>query len=333
MTVTMPASEERARDKRSLALRLASARCALLIALALLSGCSAGEGRNSDRLPGNKNNHPPVVKSVTVLPEPLVLSGPLTVRVEAQDADLDNLTFRYRWQVNGKFATGQTRESLPPELLKRDDQVVVEVTPFDGTIEGAPVLSAPVSVMNTAPILSHVSVDFDHAAQGRRLVAKVDVVDVDQDPVSLVYRWSKNETVLKEGDENTLSLTDMTAKDTIQVDVTAADGKTNGTATLSGRFALSNSSPTITSKPSRAPDGNVFEYLVKATDPDGDPITYGLEVSPPGMTIEANTGLVHWEVTPEAKGSHRVKVVAKDPHGGFAEQEFDLSLSAPAKSS
>ena len=333
MMVSKPASKGQARDNRSRALRLARVPWLLVVALALLVGCSAGEGRTSDHLPGNKSNHPPVVRSVTVLPTPVVLSGPLTVRVEAQDLDLDNLTFRYRWQVNGQFIKGQTRESLPPELLKREDQVAVEVTPFDGTIEGSPILSAPVSVVNTAPILSQVSVDFDHEAQGRRVVAKVEVVDVDHDPVSLVYRWRKDETVLKEGEENTLSVADLTAKDLIQVDVTASDGHSDGTATLSGQFALSNSSPTITSKPSRAPDGNVFEYIVKATDPDGDPIIYGLEVSPPGMTIEANTGRVHWEVTPGAKGSHRVKVVAKDPHGGYAEQEFDLSLSMPAPTS
>lgn len=333
MPVHTPALENEARDKRSRAIRLTPGSWPVLVALVLLSGCSVGEGSSSDRLPENKSNHPPVVKSVAVLPIPLVLSGPLTVRVDAQDLDLDNLTFRYRWQVNGNFITGQTGDSLPPELLKRDDQVAVEATPFDGTTEGAPVLSAPVPVMNTPPVLSHISVDFDHEAQGRRLVAKVDVVDPDHDPVSLVYRWRKNETVLKEGEENTLSVTDLTAKDDIQVEVIASDGNSDGTTTLSGRFALSNSSPTITSKPSRTPNGNMFEYIVKATDPDGDPITYGLEVSPPGMTIEASTGRVHWEVTPGAKGSHRVKVVAKDPHGGYAEQEFDLALSVPPQSS
>jgi hypothetical protein len=46
------------------------------------------------------------------------------------------------------------------------------------------------------------------------------------------------------------------------------------------------------------------------------------------MTIEAKTGRIHWGVTPDQKGNHRIRVVAKDPHGGFATQEFDLSLTA-----
>jgi Putative Ig domain len=303
------------------------------VTLALFSGCSSGESANSDRLPRGPNNHAPVVKSVAILPSPLVLSEPLTVLVEAQDSDLNTINFRYRWLANGTIITGQTRESLPPELLKRGDQVIVEVTPFDGVAEGAPFRSASVPVMNTAPILSRLSVEIDHEAQGGRLLAKVDVVDPDNDPVSLVYRWRKDEKVLKEGEDNTLPITGLTAKDLIQVDVTASDGNTDGAATLSGQFTMSNSSPTITSKPSLSPNGNVFEYLVQASDPDGDPITYGLEVSPPGMTIDEKTGRVHWMVTPEAKGSYRIKVVAKDSQGGFASQEFDLSVNAPKRTS
>jgi hypothetical protein len=302
------------------------------VALLLLSACLSGEGSEPASRTSGPPNHPPVVKTASIVPSPLTLSGPLTVRVEAQDLDLNTLNFRYRWLINGQVIAGQTRESLPPELLKRGDQVAVEVMPFDGTIEGAAFRSAVASVVNTSPIISHVSVEFDHAAQGRQLLAKIDVVDPDHDAVSLTYRWRKNETVLKEGEGNTLDLIGLTAKDTIQVDVTASDGALNGTATITERFMMSNSSPTIVSKPSPSPNGDQYSYLVQATDADGDVITYGLEVAPPGMTIEANTGQIHWGITSDVKGSYQVRVVAKDPQGGFATQEFDLSLTASSKS-
>ena len=70
---------------------------------------------------------------------------------------------------------------------------MVEVTPFDGTIVGAPFRSVPSPVVNTAPILSNVLVDLDHHAQGRQALATVDIVDPDQDSVSLTYQWLKNE--------------------------------------------------------------------------------------------------------------------------------------------
>jgi hypothetical protein len=50
------------------------------------------------------------------------------------------------------------------------------------------------------------------------------------------------------------------------------------------------------------------------------------------MTIEANTGRIHWGITSEAKGKYQVRVVAKDPQGGFARQDFDLSVNAMSKS-
>lgn len=323
----------RARDEKFRALSWLSAAAGLSASVLLLSGCFSGEGsETASRTSSGAANHPPVVKAASIMPSPLTLSGPLTVRVEAQDLDLNTLSFRYRWLVNGQASSGQTRESLPPELLKRGDQVAVEITPFDGTIEGTVFRSAAVSVVNTPPIISRVSVEFDHDTQGRQLLAKVDVVDPDHDAVSMTYRWRKNETVLKEGEGNTLDLTGVTAKDTIQVDVTASDGVPDGIATVTERFTLSNSSPTIVSKPSSSPNGDQYDYLVQATDEDGDAITYALEVAPPGMTIGAKTGRIRWGVTPDMKGSHRVRVIAQDSQGGFATQEFDLSLTAPSKS-
>lgn len=335
MTVVASCSEERARGRWSRALSSGRGRWWLPAAFVLLSGCFSHEEGGSgggNRLSGDKSNHAPVVNAVAILPTPVVLSAPLTVRVEAQDLDLNTLSFRYRWLVNGQIVEGKTGESLQPELLKRGDQVAVEVTPFDGTIEGAAFRSAAAAVVNTPPIISDVSVEFDHAAQGRQLLVKVDLVDPDHDAVSLTYRWKKNETVLKEGEENTLDLAGLTAKDTIRVDVTASDGAPDGSVTVTEQFTLSNSSPTIVSKPSSLPNGDQYDYLVQATDEDGDAITYELEVAPHGMTIGAKTGRIHWGVTPDKNGSHRVRVIARDSQGGFATQEFELSLTAPSKS-
>ena len=335
MTVYTPASEKWARDRRFRALPSGGVRWWLPVAFALLSGCFSheeGGESGSNGLSGEKGNRSPLVKAVAILPTPVVLSSPLTVRVEAQDLDLNTLSFRYRWLVNGQVIAGQTRESLQPELLKRGDQVAVEVIPFDGKIEGAAFRSVAVAVVNTPPLISEVSLEFDHAAQGQQLLAKVDVVDPDHDAVSLTYRWRKNETFLKEGEENTLDLAGITAQDAILMDVIASDVEPDGIAAVTEWFAMSNSSPTIVSKPSPLPKGTQYDYLVKATDADGDTITYELEVAPTGMTIEAKTGQIHWGIRPDLVGSHKVRVIAKDSQGGFAKQEFDLSLVAGTKS-
>ena len=318
----------RAQEEWSRALTGVAVVAGLSATLLLVAGCLSGEESETARQAAGVTNHPPVVKAASIMPSPSTRSGPLRVRIEAQDLDLNTLSFRYRWLVNGEVMAGQTQESLPPERFQRGDQVAVEVTPFDGTIVGAPFRSAYSPVVNTAPIISNVLVDFDQRAQGRQVLATVDVVDPDQDSVSLTYQWLKNDTVVKEGESNTLDLGGLTAKDIIRVNVTASDGNPDGTTTVSGRFAMSNSAPTIVSNPQLSPQGDQFDYLVQATDPDGDSITYALEVAPPGMTIEANTGRISWGITPDVKGSYQVRVVAKDSQGGFAVQEFELSIKA-----
>ena len=323
---------EPAREKSNRTFKLVGIVGALVTALAFFWG---GLSRDKNEMAGQAigtSNHSPVVKAVSILPNPLNLSGPISVRVEAQDLDQQTMVFRYRWLVNGHVMSGQSLSTLPAQLVKRGDQVSVEVIPFDGISEGTPFQSVPVTVTNTAPIISDITVDLDHDVQGRRLLAKVDVADPDQDSVTLTYRWRKNETVLKEGEDSALDLADLTAKDIVHVDVTASDGTPAGSITVSERFTLTNSSPSIVSSPTASPRGDRYEYLVRATDPDGDPLTYVLEVSPPGMTIEAETGQIRWIVNSEAAGNHRVRVVAKDPQGGFATQEFDLSLNKPTKS-
>ena len=325
--LSRPASgaPRRAQDHWSCALPgLAAAMGALL-----LSACLGDNGTANS--PAESGNHPPTIKAVSILPTPAVLAGPLRVRVEAQDLDLDTIKFKYRWSVNGKVIVEQTQDSFSPDLLRRGDQVVVEVTPFDGVIEGTPFRSIPASVVNTAPIISNVDVEFDYQGQGRRMMAKVDVIDPDNDSVSLKYRWRKNETIVKEGEDNTFDLASVTAADAMHVDVTASDGNPDGSSTVSQRFALSNSAPTIVSTPSKSATGGTYEYQVKASDPDGDPITYKLEEGPPGMSIVEQTGQIRWIVTPDAHGTYRIKVVAQDNRGGFASQDFDLSLAAPPR--
>ena len=304
----------------------------LVAALALVWGGMSGDKNEPAGQVSGTSNHAPVVKAVSILPNPLNLAGSISVRVEAQDLDQQTMVFRYRWLVNGHVISGQTLSTLPAQLLKRGDQVSVEVIPFDGITAGAPFQSVPVTVVNTAPIISDVAVDLDHDVQGRRLLAKVNVMDPDHDSVTVTYRWRKNETILKEGEDNALDLADLTAKDIVNVEVTASDGTPHGSTTVEERFTLTNSSPSIISSPTASPRGDLYEYLVRATDPDGDPLTYALEVSPPGMTIQAETGQIRWVISPETKGSHQVRVVVKDPQGGFATQDFDLSLNHPTKS-
>ena len=86
----------RARNKAFRTLPQLTAAAGIAATLLVLLGCSSGEKSEPASRASGIANHPPVVKAASIMPSPLTLSGPLTVRVEAQDLDLNTISFRYR---------------------------------------------------------------------------------------------------------------------------------------------------------------------------------------------------------------------------------------------
>ena len=70
--------------------------------------------------------------------------------------------------------------------------------------------------------------------------------------------------------------------------------------------------------------GENYSYDVQATDPDGDTLTYGLEVYPEGMWIEPDSGVIRWAPNFKQIGTHDVTVVVEDGRGGKTTQIFDV---------
>jgi len=75
---------------------------------------------------------------------------------------------------------------------------------------------------------------------------------------------------------------------------------------------LFNQAPIITSDPILNVIWNTeYVYDVEADDPDGDVLTYSLAVSPSGMTIDPDTGVIEWIPTVES-GLYQVVVEVSD---------------------
>ncbi|WP_046225224.1 choice-of-anchor A family protein [Vibrio sp. ECSMB14106] len=76
-----------------------------------------------------------------------------------------------------------------------------------------------------------------------------------------------------------------------------------------------------------------YQYVVVATDPDQDPITYSLAQSPNGMMINPITGVISWVTTyipASSFGKFPVEVIATDDKGEFDSQIFAVRLDAPS---
>ncbi len=101
----------------------------------------------------------PVIDSVSITPTAPTTNQTLTADVTSHDADGDTVTYRYQWNKNGNSLTGQTASTLDLSLAgngDKGDSITVTVTPNDGTVDGAPVTSGPVTVQNTPPTINDV---------------------------------------------------------------------------------------------------------------------------------------------------------------------------------
>ena len=88
-----------------------------------------------------------------------------------------------------------------------------------------------------------------------------------------------------------------------------------------------NDAPQITSTAvTTATEDQVYSYDVDATDPDvGDEITFSLDESPTGMTIDAATGLIQWTPDNSQAGDQDVTVRVEDAAGLYDTQSFTIN--------
>ena len=90
-----------------------------------------------------------------------------------------------------------------------------------------------------------------------------------------------------------------------------------------------NRAPVITSTPrGRATPGQPYEYLVTASDPDGDAIRYELNNTDAAFTIDPGTGRISW--LPTQAGLFTVQVATIDARGARAMQAFVIEAKANA---
>jgi hypothetical protein len=119
------------------------------------------------------------------------------------------------------------------------------------------------------------------------------------------------------------------------VDVAFAGGSYYIADALNNRIRRAgpdNAPPVITSTPvTTATEGALYTYDVDATDANvGDVLTYYLNISPLGMTIDSSTGLISWtpngsQVSPP---DTPVTVMVDDNNGGSVTQSFAITVAS-----
>ncbi|MBE9527754.1 MAG: hypothetical protein IME99_00785 [Proteobacteria bacterium] len=127
-------------------------------------------------------NTVPEVRRISLTPEELYAGVDVTAEIEAVDADGDEVGYSIRWFVNGSEVVTVLSNRIEGRQFAREDEISVEVVPYDADGDG--VLYAPLSVtvpngppsFTSLPNLSFLSDEYLYQA-----------VAVDPDGDELIY--------------------------------------------------------------------------------------------------------------------------------------------------
>lgn len=293
-------------------------------------------GCNSSSAPSSESSSPSdvplqrlaTIRLATITPDPITLNETVKVMIETDDSRAGTAGFQYQWMVNDALLRDQTGPTLTPSMLKRGDRVTVGIVPISSAMQGTRYQAGPVMIGNTPPVVANISIERTDDPDAS-VFAKMEAVDADQDEMQFDFRWWRNDKVVKQGPEPTLDTTGFQTKDTLEVEVTPRDQSSAGKPVRSESMYFGNSPPKIVSTPAVLIGRERYEYMVKAVDRDGDPLSFLLETAPPGMVIDKETGHLVWQIPSDQLGSQKVRIVAEDGQGGTAFQELHLTLPAP----
>lgn len=229
-------------------------------------------------------------------------------------------------------------EEVETPSPKPDQSQVVEPSPVPQSPkaaervdirENAAGVPAPIKG-NTAPEIVSIKLSPKLVYPGTKIKAEVEGSDKDGDAVSFYYEWKKNGQILSGMTFNELDTTGFKKGELVTLYVTPFDGEKKGKTRWSPTLMIANRPPEITSIPPITVSDGKYIYEVKAVDPDGDTLTFSLEETPPGMTIDPTTGIIQWNIPPEAKRIYSIRIVATDGDAK-AFQVFTLSPEIETK--
>jgi hypothetical protein len=147
--------------------------------------------------------------------------------------------------------------------------------------------------------------------------------DADGDPVQLEIAWRKNGQPAGTG--NRLAAP-VKRGDKVIVTVTPFDGKDRGISATLSREIL-NTPPAIEGQEQFQVSDNAVTFHVRASDADGDPLTFSIKDAPAGMSIDPGTGWVRWVTSPGTAGKVPFTVIVSDGSGGESSARFTVTIA------
>ncbi len=254
-----------------------------------------------------------------------------TYAVEAEDDENDTLTFSLDAAPLGMTidSAGGLIEWTPAAWQIGTHEVIVRVDDGRGwVVTQTYPLTVSLTGSNHPPEITSTPT-FSAAAESEYTYA-LTASDADGDPVALSLDQAPAGASL-DGATDTITWTPTLTQIGSHAFVVRAEDGQGGWATQSFHVAVSlfgdNTAPRIVSAPTYTAVLNApYVYAVAAEDDDGDALSYALDTAPAGMSIDAG-GQINWTPIDGQLGTHDVALRADDGRGGWATQEYAVTVS------
>ncbi len=270
-------------------------------------------------------NRTPVFTSFPVSVADVGKSYPYTA--QAVDADGDVLGYRLVTAPIGmtmNAASGAIQWSPNPQQLGAQP-VVIEVSDSRG---GSAEQSFSLLVLSPADNAAPVIVSSPPTAI-KLSGLTYQVIALDADNETLTYRLTdapSGMTISPTGLINWTPTSGQFGPHQVAIEVLdTRGGRDSQSFTLA---VFDNQDPVITGQPiTTAQVNTAYSYQVKVTDSIDDLLSFKLMDAPVGITINASSGLINWDVTKSAYEQEPVTVGVFDGRGGMATQQFIIVVS------
>ncbi len=254
-------------------------------------GTDLGTGVNSGTV--TVANTPPSIGTLTLSPTEAYEASTLTCSPgSTSDVDGDSISYTYNWTVGGS-SLGLDSSTLDGTWFAKGDTVVCSATPSDGEDSGDTATSNTITIQNTPPEVSSVSITPTTGTESTTFTCvSGSTADDDGDSVTISYGWKIDGGVISVT-SSSLDGASFDKGDTVSCFVTPNDGTDDGTAVDSSGVLIGNTAPVLDSV-SLSPTtpytlDNITATVGTVTDADGDSITYGYQWFVDGVEVTSAT--------------------------------------------
>ncbi len=289
-------------------------RVIFIISLSLFSACSTERLAEVSKPRPSEAGRPAIPYSLEITPVDAYSNSILTPAPKGFVMSNAKIV----WLVNDSPAVSLIEGQFKSDRIHRGDTVQAKAL-----IQGQEIRSNSIIIKNSPPEINSVKIIPEIFKLGDALGVETGVSDADGDEVTVSYEWSKNNEPA--GTESRINVP-IKRGDNISVKITPYDGRDYGNSILFER-EINNMPPMIVDSREFNFNGRHYSYRIKAMDPDGDALAYSLNAAPEGMTVDAATGLVQWDVPADVKERTEMKVVVTDGHGGQSEGVFYIIMT------